>query len=93
MAWALAEGDAVKRLRFEVLRDESGMWAFVSAASLPKKVVHLGKRKRDVVQYASDDLNFIWAEWCIRSELTIKGRDGSIQDTRTYGDDPRRTRG
>ena len=27
------------------------------------------------------------------SELTIKRRDGTIQDKRTYGADPRRTRG
>jgi hypothetical protein len=28
-----------------------------------------------------------------RSELTIKGRNGRIQDKRTYGADPRRIRG
>lgn len=29
----------------------------------------------------------------IRSELRIKGKDGKIQDCRTYGEDPRRTKG
>ncbi len=38
-------------------------------------------------------LRFAWTDLRIRSELTIKDRHGDIQDKRTYGEDPRRTKG
>lgn len=34
-----------------------------------------------------------YARVCRPSQLFIKGRDGKVQDERTYGADPRRTRG
>lgn len=34
-----------------------------------------------------------WKHLQLTSELVIKARNGRIRDTRTYGRDPRRTRG
>jgi len=81
------------RHRFEVLRDESGAWCFVNADTQPGKVVKVLACKRDAVWWAAQDLSYAWEQMHIRSELTIKRADGTIQDKRTFGEDPRRTRG
>lgn len=81
------------RHRFEVLRDESGEWCFVNADSEPKPVLVSRAVKSDTIWLASHYLRSAWSNLRIRSELTIKRRDGSIQDKRTFGDDPGETKG
>lgn len=45
--------------------------------------------KYSAIDFAVGECNFDWQEYQIPSELTIRGRNGRIQDARTYGDDPR----
>lgn len=45
------------------------------------------------VRWAAKQCRQDWEQQRIRSELTIKGRDGKIKDKRTYGGDPERTPG
>lgn len=89
MAGALAEGDAVKRLRFEVRKTDDGAWGFYAG----KECVGSRAHKSDMVWLAAFNLTSAWENLRIRSELVIKDRKGRVQDTRTYGDDPRRTKG
>lgn len=49
--------------------------------------------KADAVETAAGLLRQAWRYLYVRSELVIKARDGRIIDTRTYGEDPRRTKG
>lgn len=89
MAGALAEGDAVKRLRFEVRKLADGSWGLFG----PGGFTGSRQSKADMSWLASISLKWAWTMLRIRSELVIKDRKGRVQDTRTYGDDPRRTRG
>ena len=79
----------MKRLRFEVRRTDDGAGGFYAG----KESVGSRAYKSDIVWLAAFNLTSAWENLRIRSELVIKSRDGRIQDTRTYGDDPRRTRG
>lgn len=78
------------RHRFEIRPCDDGGWAFVCSDGT---VTHTEKQKRWLVQVVGWELTRAWEGLRLRSELTIKRRDGSIQDKRTYGDDPRRTKG
>lgn len=78
------------RLRYEIRLGDDGWWGFYA----PDRCLASGFRlKATAVAWASGELENAWNYLDVRSELTIKRRDGSIQDKRTYGADPRRTRG
>lgn len=49
--------------------------------------------KYRAVEFAAGECNLEWEKHGIKSELVIKGRDGQIKDSRTYGDDPRSIKG
>lgn len=78
------------RLVFEIRWDEDG-WGFFDPS---------GKRqawrtsKQGAVEVASDALADAYLRCGILSELKIKNRgSGEIGDSRTYGDDPVKTKG
>lgn len=77
------------RHRGEVQLIERGTWGFLRGEGQPVYFDNKG----DTVDYAAEECRRLWELWGIRSELVIKDRKGRIQDTRTYGDDPRRTKG
>lgn len=77
------------RYRYEVKRVEPGTWCFLPGKGQPVYFDNKG----DCVEHASAMCRMLWECFGIRIELLIKRADGTIQDTRTYGDDPRRTRG
>lgn len=81
------------RHRFEVLRDESGSWCFINTDTQPAQTLDVRGHKADLVWIAAQTLTSAWRDLGIRSELTIKRADGTIQDKRTFGADPRRTKG
>lgn len=78
------------RLRYEIRRMTEGWWAFIGPG--PTVLQTVG-RKSDLVWQAAQELAQAWDTLCVRSELVIKRADGTIQDCRTYGDDPRGTKG
>lgn len=49
--------------------------------------------KYRAVAFAVSECEYDLDRWGIPGELTIKGRNGAIQDKRTYGDDPREVLG
>jgi hypothetical protein len=49
--------------------------------------------KLSLVTWAAIELDELWDKFRVRSELTIKTKAGEIQDKRTYGDDPARSKG
>lgn len=79
----------MKRLRYEVRLVKPGTWGFFPGEGQPVYYDNKG----DCVEHASGDCRLLWRRWGIRTELLIKARDGRIIDTRTYGEDPRRTKG
>lgn len=80
------------RLRYEI-RFEVGAWMLFGPDDLSGDSICDRAYKADLVWLAASLLTNAWEDIGVRSELTIKRRDGSIQDKRTYGADPRRTRG
>ncbi len=74
-----------KRRRFEVFHDRDGWHGRELARG--GYGAH-GRTKKAVV-----DAVVAVARSVQPSQLFIKGRDGKIQDERTYGNDPRRTKG
>lgn len=79
----------MKRLRFEVRKLSDGAWGLFG----PGGFTEARSVKADLVWLAGHLLADAWGSLRLRSELVIKDRKGRIHDTRTYGDDPRRTRG
>ncbi len=77
-----------KRTRFEVLPAAAGDWK-VTRDSV---VLDTLKPKALAIQLAVDRARAVWRAGQ-PSQLLIKGRDGRIQDERTYGNDPRSTKG
>lgn len=80
----------MKRLQFTIAWSRSrGQWL------VSRDGAELGsdRIKSTVVDVWADALDQAWLFLAVESELTIKRKDGSIQDKRTYGEDPRRTRG
>jgi len=77
------------RYRYEVRKLSGGAWGLCDQAG----PVQCRETKRAMVTVASGLLTQLYYDLKVRSELVIKRADGSIQDTRTYGEDPRRTRG
>lgn len=49
--------------------------------------------KFNAVRFAVKSCNHDWITLHQPSELYIKGRNGQIQDARTYGDDPKASKG
>ena len=81
-----------KRIRWEVRWDrkigEWGIWCYPIG-----NLDRYHRLKRNAVKSAAKSCRECLAEFGELSELTIKRKDGTIQDKRTYGKDPRRTRG
>lgn len=78
-----------QRLRFEVRKLSGGAWGLCDQAG----PVQCRETKRAMVTAASGLLTQLYYDLKVRSELVVKRADGRIQDTRTYGEDPRGTRG
>ena len=80
----------MKRIRWEVrYRKSDGAWLVYAG----KEWLFLFPLKVLAVRRAAEQCRWNWANGGELSELTIKRRDGTIQDKRTYGADPRRTPG
>lgn len=77
------------RLRYEVrfLRSE---WRFVAEDGTE---LYSHELKPWAISRATVQLRNAWKFLRVRSELTIKLKNGDIQDKRTYGDDPREIKG
>ncbi len=77
-----------RRIRLEVLPDKEGGWSVTR-----DRVVTAGfTRKAPAVAYAAEIGRRLKRAGEL-AELLIKGRNGRIQDARTYGADPRSIRG
>ncbi|GMV18586.1 MAG: hypothetical protein AMXMBFR56_68100 [Polyangiaceae bacterium] len=77
------------RLVYEI-RFEDGVWSLFAPDG---EALSWRGRKGDVVTMAALYLESAWEDLRIRSELVIKTRGGEIQDKRTYGEDPKRSKG
>lgn len=75
------------RIRY-VVSPAKGHWQLTSKAR--HSAVHA--TQADAIAAGVKLCRALWAEGQ-PAELVIKGRDGRIRDNRTYGNDPRRTRG
>lgn len=82
------------RMYYEIRQLETAMgervWAFVCPDG---SVTESRPRKDSLVADVARELRRAWEGLRVRSELVIKDRHGRIQDRRTYGDDPRSSRG
>lgn len=72
------------RIRFEVLPAEDGRWEITRDSV----VVDWCDKKDDAVAQAVTRCHITRSSG-LRCQLLIKGKNGQIQDERTYGDDPR----
>ncbi len=77
-----------RRVRLEVLPDREGGWSVTCS----RMVIGTCDRKADAVAMAAETGRTLWSEGT-PAQLFVKGRDGRIQDERTYGRDPRATPG
>lgn len=89
-----------KRVRYEVLPLSKAERASIgTAGGLRWKVTIDGARlaihgrQAEAVAFAAATARSGWRSRGVLAELVIKGRDGRIRDSRTYGRDPRRTPG
>lgn len=86
------------RIRYEVLPTRKAAMR-ADPSLLPWMVTRNGEciatcgRKRDAVQTATTAARVSWWERGQLAQVRIKGRDGKIQDERTYGADPRHIKG
>lgn len=79
------------RLRFEVRLLPSGLWGFVGQ---DEHVLAESVSKSALVRDAARVLRLAWKTLRVRSELVICTTAHRIsKDRRTYGDDPRRSKG
>lgn len=78
----------MKRVKFEVVPDSDGGW------SVTRDHVVTGTfgTKAAAIEYAVDAANRAWKSGS-PAQLHIKGKDGRIQEERTYGFDPARSKG
>lgn len=81
-----------KRQRHEIAW-RNGRWEWRWHNRGKWKLIDHWPRKADLVGRVALILRQDWAIDRHLAELQIKGKDGRIQDCRTYGRDPRRTRG
>lgn len=86
-----------KRHRYEVLTsNKNERWTGVI---LRWKITYDGapmsfhRTKAEAVRKAAYVARYYWQEEGVLSSLLIKRMDGTIQDERTYGKDPRETKG
>jgi hypothetical protein len=89
MAKRRTKATKAKRRRYEVLYGVRG-WEG-RELGVPKADASIGVGfidKKSAVRHMAE-----FSRARVPSQLFIKGRDGRIQDERTYGDDPRRTKG
>ena len=89
-----------KRTRYEVLPVTTTEVKTKKSAAVSKWKVTMNGRaicyaptKQSAVDWAVRQASCAWQFHDHPGELIIKRRNGTIQDTRTYGRDPRRTRG
>lgn len=78
----------MKRMQYSIMY-ASGVWVF----SRGSQVLETDTNKKRLVTSAASRLDEAYIGLALRSELTIYGRNGRIQDKRTYGQDPRRSPG
>jgi Uncharacterized protein conserved in bacteria (DUF2188) len=83
----------MKRILWEVRWNatylKGGCWLIYLAGV----VTGVAKTKAGAVDLAASECKRQWEDMKILSELTIKKKNGQIQDKRTYGKDPRGTKG
>lgn len=79
------------RLRYEIRKQKDGTWGFFAKGE--KQALDYSFNKGIIVKEAAHQLQEAWDRLRVRSELSIKSVAGRIRDKRTYGDDPRKTRG
>lgn len=85
-----AKTKKVPRLVYEI-RFEKGFWYLFAPDN---EIVATGMGdKKETIRSASERLCGIWFSMRVRSELVIKTKAGTIQDKRTYGLDPRKSKG
>ena len=77
-----------KRIRFEVLPADDGRWNITRDSV----VVDWCGKKEDAIAQAVSRCHTTYSAG-LRCQLLIKGKDGRIQDERTYGDDPPESKG
>ncbi|MEN1941002.1 DUF2188 domain-containing protein [Luteimonas sp. MJ174] len=75
---------AGRRIRYEVLPEKDGGWSVTRDRVVTGRFI----TKAGAVEYAAGEGRRAWAKG-LPAQLFIKGRDGRIQDERTYGNDPR----
>lgn len=80
----------MKRIRWEVRYSRKNNFWIVYRA---REIVDYGFWKASAIKYATESCRSCFALRLELSELTIKRKDGTIQDKRTYGRDPRRSKG
>ncbi len=78
----------MKRTRFELLPDGNGRWK----VTRDRVVLDRFDLKYLALAYAVKRARAAWAKGT-PGELLIKGRTGVIQDARSYGRDPRSSKG
>jgi len=85
-----------RRVRYEVLPTTkaeraagAARWKFTRDG----ETIATRDRKADALELATTTARCAWRTNGRLGELVIKGERGRIQDTRTYGRDPRRTKG
>ena len=78
-----------RRAKYEVLSGGAGgRWKVTWGG----RVIHYADRKIHAIGYAIGHARNLLAQGQL-STLKIKGLNGKIQDERTYGKDPRKTKG
>ena len=72
------------------LRYRAGLWALIAPDG---ESCLSGVYKAALTADCADSLMYAWRTLRIRSELRICDRWGKVVDSRTYGEDPRATKG
>jgi hypothetical protein len=80
----------MKRLQYEIRKGGKNWGLYLRGH---RTVLWVDASKRELTLVAAHLLTNAWLDLRIPSELTIKRANGTIQDKRTYGNDPRRTKG
>ncbi len=78
----------MKRVKWTIAYDKK-----VRAWRAGPQVGWYRRNKRALINVISEHLRDRWKLYGELSELIIKKKDGRIQDRRTYGKDPRKTKG
>lgn len=82
------------RDRYEVgPTNKARKWLGPWRVKLNGEVVSYEPTQRSAIEYGVLLARGRWEERRIRAEVIIKGTNGRVRDNRTYGFDPRRTKG